>query len=1219
MKKKAKRILTMILTVMLVFAQAGIVSSIETMRAKAANISSYMFDTTTISSSGISDKQAIEEGTTYMDGFYTIVGEVTQRLTGEGLTKCIEIGRALSGGLEFVVDGYALVTLKVSSTGTENTSPVALMNVADGSFLTNEEGLELVSATGATKLTYYLEGGTYRVVSPENADYARGVRLFSIETSVSKDGPIEPRKDWNTIDRPAFTDIVANGSNIDVYFTGTVGYDGADYVEVSMTYDDDKTVVQTLRFEEDSTEGMLSFSPKASGKYTFNMDLVRTGYEAKSVFPKRFEYILPVAKANILTASSVGNGGIKVTWAPVAEATDYELYCDGAVVATTEKTSATVEGLTIDQSYDFQVIAHRDDEIGEISDAVSAIAYKEAVVAWGFTRYGSSTNDENNGFVGNIEDGSITVYSEGGKGKIVPNSTDGIAFYYTAVPTNMNFTLKATANVDSWTFSNGQDGFGLIATDRLGTNGDSTAFWNNQYMAVSSKIEYYWDSAAAAVAESGNKYSMKLGLGVIAKTGVTKDNLALLQTNDTQTVTTQFHSELRTLEATAPLQGLGSGTYNIVGNATAAVDGTIAENTQFTLEIQKNNTGYFITYYDENGNMVSREKFYEPDALSMVDDENVYVGFFASRNARVTFTDIEFSTIAPADDAPAEERPVTTVTPKLDIVSSKVANADAYKLTFYANVDGEANVTLDGVTVAEKLAVSAGEKASVDMTIVADGENRIELEFTPDANYVPGDFIELANTDVISTGYNVSYQTKYAALRSIYVAPNGSENGTGREDSPIDIYTAVKVAQPGQTIVITEGTYNLKSTVRIDRGISGREDALITMTADPNAATRPVFDFGGNCAGMNLGGDYWYFYGFDCTNSQNGQKGIQVSGNHNTLDLINAYHNGNTGIQISRMFSTDNYEDWPSYNLILNCTSYGNADSGYEDADGFAAKLTIGDGNVFDGCVAYNNADDGWDLFAKVETGSIGSVTIQNCVAYGNGYLEDGTNAGNGNGFKMGGDSLSGYHKLINSFAFNNKAKGIDSNSCPDIQVEDSTSYNNESYNVAFYTNNAANTDFGALGILSYKDENVKNGLATAEQFKPVGSQDTAKYLGDANYYWNGSISANASGTAADASWFVSTEFTGVTRNADGTVNMNGFLDRADGALAGAKMSGTPSKTIVIPENPTEAELVLGNAENTEKNSKLPVFIGLGVACCGGIAGGVIAGKRRNKKDNDNK
>ena len=62
--------------------------------------------------------------------------------------------------------------------------------------------------------------------------------------------------------------------------------------------------------------------------------------------------------------------------------------------------------------------------------------------------------------------------------------------------------------------------------------------------------------------------------------------------------------------------------------------------------------------------------------------------------------------------------------------------------------------------------------------------------------------------------------------------------------------------------------------------------------------------------------------------------------------------------------------------LILNCTSYLNADKGYEDADGFAAKLTVGNNVVFDGCISYYNADDGWDLFAKVETGSIGMVTV---------------------------------------------------------------------------------------------------------------------------------------------------------------------------------------------------------------------------------------------------
>ena len=398
----------------------------------------------------------------------------------------------------------------------------------------------------------------------------------------------------------------------------------------------------------------------------------------------------------------------------------------------------------------------------------------------------------------------------------------------------------------------------------------------------------------------------------------------------------------------------------------------------------------------------------------------------------------------------------------------------------------------------------------------------------------------------------------------------------------------MKEAAPGQTLILMEGTYALSSTVVTNRGIDGTEDAKIYMIADPEATSRPVLDFQGKCAGMILAGDYWYFKGFDVTNSANGQKGIQVSGSYNTLDNLRTYKNGNTGLQISRYLGTDNWEDWPSHNLILNCTSYLNADAGYEDADGFAAKLTIADGNVFDGCIAAYNADDGWDLFAKIESGPIGKVVIKNCVAFKNGYVigADGAevDAGNGNGFKMGGSSITGYHTLENSIAFGNKAKGIDSNSCPDIQIYNSTSYNNESYNVALYTNDAKNTDFLAQGILSYKDA---NGTKDKDNFKLLGTQDETKVYGSTNYFFNGKKSANTVATGSAkvviADWFKSLDMAaaiagGITRNADGSINMGGFLELTDNAPAdtGARMSGTASKTIVpIKEDKAAAEKVV--------------------------------------------
>lgn len=85
---------------------------------------------------------------------------------------------------------------------------------------------------------------------------------------------------------------------------------------------------------------------------------------------------------------------------------------------------------------------------------------------------------------------------------------------------------------------------------------------------------------------------------------------------------------------------------------------------------------------------------------------------------------------------------------------------------------------------------------------------------------------------------------------------------------------------------------------------------MIYMIADPEAGSRPVFDFGGKCAGMILAGDYWYFQGFDVTGSADAQKGIQVSGNHNILDRIKAYKNGNTGIQISCYLGTDQFNQY---------------------------------------------------------------------------------------------------------------------------------------------------------------------------------------------------------------------------------------------------------------------------------------------------------------------
>lgn len=747
---------------------------------------------------------------------------------------------------------------------------------------------------------------------------------------------------------------------------------------------------------------------------------------------------------------------------------------------------------------------------------------------WNFAVSGTSTNTEKNGCIVNAKDGKVTVFSEGGKGKIVPNSTDGLACFYTSVnPEKENFTLKAKITVDSWTYSNGQEGFGIIISDTVGQHGSSASVWNNSLMLLSSKIEYK--------NENGNTITMKLGIGTLARTGVTaKDSKDLAATggffdeNGKEiSLPIGFVTETTTLEDSCST--LGKGTYNIIGNYTTEPAGNrkYQEVTELWLEVTRNNTGYLFVYKDKSGETVGSKMIYDTDRslLTQIDPSKIYVGFFASRNARITVSDIELTTIDPKNDEEAQQQEIRYIEPIYVIESGETANSSDYTLVYYGNADGTLSIRGPEGKIVNQIHIKAEEKyrAKAKLSI---GYNEFDVEFVPDKNFTPAPFMKLSDYGAKIISKTVEYRTYDEPI--LYVSPTGRAGGKGTEESPLDIYTAVKFAKPGQKIVILSGTYNLIQPVRIERGIDGTPDKPVYLVAQ-SSEDRPVFDFSAKSAGFIFGGDWWIIRGFDVTNTLDGQKGIQVSGNNNVLEDIFAYKNGNTGIQISRLFSSDDYEDWPSGNTVKNCISVMNADVGFEDADGFAAKLTIADGNSFSDCLSAYNADDGWDLYAKVETGKIGSVTITDCISFKNGYyLDDNGNeipAGNGNGFKMGGESLSGKHVLINSVAFDNKGKGIDSNSCPDIIVIDSIAFDNGSYNIALYTNNAINTAFRTSGVITFRTSGIID-----DQIKLKGTQNqqdvfnnTCKYNADSSLFE--SISTACDSLISDFIEFAKTHF----------------------------------------------------------------------------------------------
>ena len=1033
--------------------------------------------------------------------------------------------------------------------------------------------------------------GTYYLGGSEKKNY-----IFRVEVTEGEPEEIS-RADWSTVAEPEITEAKQNASKVDITVKAVVGNDGADKIIVTLL-DEEMKEIGNATSSAKKDEHTVSITPEKSGIYTVSVVAIREGEKDKTGNSVEVAYSLPLETPAISSATSKGNGSVEVVWAAVKEATGYIVTAtlqgekEAFAVKETNETTALLTGLAVGKTYTISVVAVRGAEIADKAGTIEVTVAADEQRVWSKSTYGSSTDTKNNGVIGSANDGEVTIYSEGGKGKIVPGSTDGLTFYYTAMdPETENFTLTADIHVDNWTLSNGQEGFGMMAADAVGPNGDGTAFWNNTYQAIATKVEYYWDGEAVTTDTSASKISMKLGLGAISRTGVTAEDVAAIKAG-TITMPAGYVSETTTLETGAATKG--PGTYNLVGNWNTKAEPTgNLENllTDFRLQIQRNNTGYYLRYLDKDNNVIKEVRYYdmERNSLTQIDKDHIYVGFFASRNARITVTNIDLKTITPADDEKAEEREIEYVYPINNIESPAFSNTADYDLVYYGNADG----TLIVKDQTGKEVLNKEFKALTKETVAVklnSGKNAFTVNFIPNKDYKPGEYKLMTSYDPVTINYTVEYKT--VENNNIYVSPDGRANAAGTKDAPVDIYTAVKIAAPGQKILIMEGTYNLTRTVKVERGISGTADAMIYMIADPESTSRPVFDFGGNCAGMVLAGDYWYFQGFDVTKSADAQKGIQVSGNHNTLDRIKAYQNGNTGIQISRYLTTDEFDQWPSYNTILNCSSYLNADKGYEDADGFAAKLTVGQGNVFDGCIAAYNADDGWDLFAKVQTGSIGVVTIQNCVAFKNGYvIKDGkeVDAGNGNGFKMGGDSMPGAHVLKNSIAFANKAKGIDSNSCPDIKVYSSTTFDNESYNVAFYTNTAVNTAFAADGILSYKVSNK-----VAEQFKLKGTQVNSDVYGATNYYFDGSKSANADGAVVAESWFVSLDTTkalqegGITRNADGTINMNGLLALTEEVPegVGARMAGRTSGDIVVtPDEPKQEDSKSDNSGNNSSNT----------------------------------
>ena len=965
--------------------------------------------------------------------------------------------------------------------------------------------------------------------------------------------------DWESVAKPVISKVEAGADGFTVTVEGIVDeYNGAEDIVVTMLHNDGQAGEAVIKRSEGTAT--VNFTAHESGDYTFVATAQRLGCadKASDVYEVK-DFILGVKMPTITWAENKGNGEVYLDWVNISDAKDYTLTykVKGSDESTAVKIDGITEGdytvknLTVGSTYEFSVVANRADGY------CSAVSEKELSVTadtqknWYVSTVGSAqetkatiTEADGNAQVINIANGDTASKKVATvEAKDITNTTgsmeiqakasgkisddeDGFSYYYTKVnPEKENFELTATFTVtDASLTPDNQTGFGVVVADTLGVNNWGTPSYVHKYFNYFSSMMY---------SSKINAPTMRYITGYTSADTSNKDGVDRVNNN------VKFN------------QLTGTNMFKV--------------GAEYTFTVRKTNDGYEAVATTENGTQT--QKLTANDFTSVQEDGTVVVGVMVARKIGVKITDIKFTT-SESKGLATSEAVEDKVTPSIRVYSSNTCGAGEYEYTVVPNCAGTLKVTgsADGKAISKE--VTADEVVRIPVAVNV-GSNTIKAEFEPAAA------ANITSTKTVASETNVTRKVYGEAGQTIIVTPDGKTTGDGTEESPLDINTAVSYAQPGQTILMKNGVYD--KWITINRSVCGTADKPINLVAE-SISTDGTDGVVLSGAGLTVIGSYWHVYGLYVKDSSG--VGIQVSGNYNTIDMCTVNHAANSGIQISRNGGADNYAGiqgklWPTGNLIKNCESFDNCDAGRNDADGFAAKLTCGEGNRFYGCISHNNIDDGWDLYAKSVSGTIGSVTIENCVAYNNGWLTTddvtaaGYNYGEGNGFKLGGGYLKGGHKLINCVSFGNHAKGITSNSCPDISITRCTAYNNgnaDSYSIGLNTMDSMLKEWKVSGLISMS----KADLTAKADLIPFSQH------GDDNYIYNGSESYNNLGQKATDEWFESVDTTiRPSRNADGTIDMHTLLVIKSGVLSdnvGARLDTTSEEAISV--KPQAGEVV---------------------------------------------
>lgn len=278
--------------------------------------------------------------------------------------------------------------------------------------------------------------------------------------------------------------------------------------------------------------------------------------------------------------------------------------------------------------------------------------------------------------------------------------------------------------------------------------------------------------------------------------------------------------------------------------------------------------------------------------------------------------------------------------------------------------------------------------------------------------------------------------TYTSSATDYYVATTGNltNNGLSLETAFLTVAQAIAASVPGDVINISSGTYTSTTPINLTKNNITLKGTFATI------AERPILDFSAMVLSSSNYGirvnkvTHCYIYGLIIKGA--GDNGMIVeASDFNTIELCDFLENRDSGLQ---------FKTGAKNNKVINCDSYFNEDPAQGNADGFANKLDQGGFNSFRGCRAWQNSDDGWDGLPKDQM-YFPSDTMINCWCYKNGYLKSGAaSVGNGNGFKLGGNSLIHDQVVINCLSVLNRSKGFDyNNNKGTMEIYNCTAYGN--------------------------------------------------------------------------------------------------------------------------------------------------------------------------------